>query len=310
MFVFVSQESLKSEWLLFESGYAYGNDVHVVPCCLPGAEMKHLPAPLKLLQAHNVHSAKDLNAITKKCNEVFDTKIPEKFTSQEFASIFRGNTPHGEQISEILWEPLVREINVEIKGPPNGAQIFERLCRRRKLDSFMDRPGTNVKWKKAISAGVALLEESEWFDDVKRERVTGQNECRYTFTLSPRLFGVTAGIIDFWRKKMKVKPYFQMEVSFNYGVCLESITHELTTKLFGSEIRALDENFFLLRDLRFSLARPHPSWKPVDDPHLTIFWVRYLSKIPLEELLIDLLERKVLYLENKHLIGQVFKNKK
>jgi hypothetical protein len=308
MFVFVSREALESEWLLFESGYAYGNDIHVVPYCLPGAEMRHLPAPLKLLQAHNLHCAKDLNSLVKKCNEIFDTKIPEKFSAQEFSSVFRQLELPEERSKPAIWEALVREITAETKGTPNGAKIFGRLCERKKLDCFGDpTPYPNATWREITSAGVTLREESEWFDDLKRERVTGQNEYRYKFTLSPELFGLTAGLIDSWAKKLKISLGFNVEASFNFGVELEQIDHELTTKLFDSEIRALDADWFSFRDLRFSLALPRRSWERRDrHPHLKIYWVKRLSTVPIGELLMTLLSRQVLIIDDKDLSKRVF----
>lgn len=310
MFVFVSREALESEWLLFESGYAYGNGIHVVPYCLPGADMKHLPAPLKLLQAHNLHCAKDLNTLVIKCNQVFDTKIPEKFTAQEFSSVFRQVESPEERSQPAAWEALVREIKVETKSSPNGVEIFRRLCRRKKLDYFSDQTSYPIATRKEItSAGVTLSEESEWYDDLKGIRRVGQNEHRYTFILSPKLFGLTASLIDSWAKKQKIRLGFTVEVGIDFAVALEQADHELTTKLFDSEIRALQSNWFMFRDLRFSLARPGANGRRNSHPHLEIYWVKRLSTLPLGELLMTLLDRQVLLVEDKNLAKQVFGKK-
>jgi hypothetical protein len=87
---------------------------------------------------------------------------------------------------------------------------------------------------------------------------------------------------------------------------IENKPHEPTAKLFGSEIRTLHANWFLFRDLRFSLVRRCDDLgrRPLH-PHLTFHFVRHLSRIPLPELLSTLLERQVLMLETKALAKQV-----
>src|SRR5688572_10690136 len=70
MFVFLSENSVDSRWVLFEAGNAYGKGIPVVPVCLPGFEMKGVPAPLNLMQGFNLHSHASLSNLTRKINEV------------------------------------------------------------------------------------------------------------------------------------------------------------------------------------------------------------------------------------------------
>lgn len=50
MFVFISPHSLRSNWLFFESGFAYSRDIKVVPVGILGVDLGTLSPPLSLLQ--------------------------------------------------------------------------------------------------------------------------------------------------------------------------------------------------------------------------------------------------------------------
>lgn len=291
MFVFVSREALGSEWILFEAGYAYSRDIHVVPYCLPGTEIRHLPSPLKLLQANNLHCAKDFSTLLKKCNEIFDTKIPVKFTAQEFSTIFRQLESPEEKTKTNSWEVIVKDIQAEIEGPPKGADVFAKLCRRKHLDYFREHYGT--AWTRVTSSGVTLNEQSEWLDLEKREHVKPPNQRLYTFTLSPQLFGLTAPIIDLWAKNLKLKYGFRIEVRFQYGVDLERQAHDFTTKLFDSEIQILGADWFGFRDVRFSLRRGNrwDDWTPL------LKLRAKLSDSHFPEIVFALLQREVLLVD-------------
>lgn len=299
MFVFVTREVLQSEWILFEAGYAYSRNVHVVPYCLPGTDLKHLPAPLQLLQASRLHCARDLSTLLKKCNETFQTKIAEKVSAQDFASIFRQAEHSEEKVQARAWEVVVEDIQAQIEGPRDGASVFAALCRRKHLEAF--RESHRTAWTRVTSSGVTLNEQSEWFDSETRKHVEGGERKHYTFTLSPQLLGLTAPLVEAWAKKLRLRFGFHIKVKFNHGVSLERKPHDLTTKLFDSKIEVLDADWFGLQKIRFSLRRGDrfDDWTPLIRMHAKPL----ASCIP--EIVTELLEREVLIVEDRDLVKRL-----
>lgn len=83
MFIFVTPNSLKSDWIYFESGYTYAKGIKVIPVGV-GVDIASIKPPLNLLQGFNVSSCDGLNNILKIINDEFNTTFPESFTEKEF----------------------------------------------------------------------------------------------------------------------------------------------------------------------------------------------------------------------------------
>ncbi len=71
MVVFVTPNSLRSNWIFFESGFVYGKKTRVVPVGFLGVDLAALSPPLSLLQGFNITSEEGLNNILALTNEVF-----------------------------------------------------------------------------------------------------------------------------------------------------------------------------------------------------------------------------------------------
>ena len=56
MFVFVTNNSIDSGWIYFESGFAYSKNIKVIPIGI-GVDIGKISAPLSLLQGFNVTSS-------------------------------------------------------------------------------------------------------------------------------------------------------------------------------------------------------------------------------------------------------------
>ena len=87
MFVWLTPNSVKSNWIYFESGYAYSRDIKVVPIGFDGIKLEELPAPLNLLQGFNINSSSSLNNIIAVINKEFGLT----FTLDLFDDIFYEN---------------------------------------------------------------------------------------------------------------------------------------------------------------------------------------------------------------------------
>ncbi len=87
MFVFTSPESLNSNWIYFESGFAYSSSIKVIPIGIKGIDVGTLPPPLSLLQGFNINSEGGVNNIISIINKEFDCTYPESFSKDEYRDL-------------------------------------------------------------------------------------------------------------------------------------------------------------------------------------------------------------------------------
>jgi hypothetical protein len=109
MFVFVTADSLRSEWIFFESGFAYAKAIRVIPVGFLGADLKGLTPPLSLLQGFNIKSAEGLNNILAIVNTEFNHSHSLSFSNENYQELAAFANPnqlgpfgdHGHLIDEV-----------------------------------------------------------------------------------------------------------------------------------------------------------------------------------------------------------------
>src|SRR5436309_14965004 len=84
MFVFMSEHSINSRWVLFESGGAFLKGIRVVPVGLPGMEVSKLGTPLSPLHGFNLHSRHGLANVVRIINETYGGQIDERSAAEAF----------------------------------------------------------------------------------------------------------------------------------------------------------------------------------------------------------------------------------
>lgn len=86
MFIFVTPNSIKSDWIFFEAGYAYSKGIEVIPVGM-GINVGELNAPLNLLQGFNISSHDSLNNFISVINKKFSLSFREDFVERDFTKI-------------------------------------------------------------------------------------------------------------------------------------------------------------------------------------------------------------------------------
>lgn len=89
--VFITPNSISSNWVYFEAGYSYSKGVRVIPTGFLGVDLSQLGPPLSLLQGFNISSADSLNNLIALTNEQFDHTHKPTFSDEEYTKII-GNT--------------------------------------------------------------------------------------------------------------------------------------------------------------------------------------------------------------------------
>ncbi len=79
MFVWVTPNSIKSDWIYFESGYAYSRGIKVIPIGFDGTKLEEVTPPLSILQGFNINSSSGLNNIVAVINKEFGYSFPDIF---------------------------------------------------------------------------------------------------------------------------------------------------------------------------------------------------------------------------------------
>lgn len=87
MFVFISPNSLRSNWIYFESGFAYSKGVKVIPIGINGIDIGKLAPPINLLQGFNITSHEGLNNIITIINREFTSSFPEDFQPEDHQNL-------------------------------------------------------------------------------------------------------------------------------------------------------------------------------------------------------------------------------
>ena len=135
MYVFITPNSIKSDWIYFESGFAYSKKVRVIPIGF-GVDISELRPPLNLLQGFNLTSYEGLNNIVKIINDECRTKFSEDFQEKDYLKLKNySNFINNQQ----LWKYVncfttslyrYKIINTDKKKPttiPDIAQAYEKV---------------------------------------------------------------------------------------------------------------------------------------------------------------------------------------
>lgn len=83
MFVFVTPNSIKSEWIYFEAGYAYSKEIEVIPVGI-GVHIGELKAPLNLLQGFDILSCDSMNNFISIINKKFFLTFKDDFEESDY----------------------------------------------------------------------------------------------------------------------------------------------------------------------------------------------------------------------------------
>ncbi len=92
MFVFLSPNSIHSNWVYFEAGYVYSKGIEVVPVGVFGFDLLQMKPPLSLLQGFNISKYESLNNFMFILNKAFGHTHEAHFTEKEHNDIFESNT--------------------------------------------------------------------------------------------------------------------------------------------------------------------------------------------------------------------------
>ncbi len=120
MFVFLTPNSIQSNWIFFEAGYAYSKGITVVPVGFLGTDLNQIAPPLSLLQGFNITNQDSLNNLISTINKEYGFTFNDVFTEEEYIDLTGLSNPY---ITHPLGEysEFIDEISVTLADNSNLA---------------------------------------------------------------------------------------------------------------------------------------------------------------------------------------------
>jgi hypothetical protein len=287
MFVFVSPSSIRSSWIHFESGYAYSKGISVVPIGILGIDLGQIAPPLSLLQGFNITSVSGLNNLIAIINKSFEHSHDEAFTLEEFDSIFAVSTSNKNLSIMKRFAGAIN--NIQIISNDRGDTELEMLAQ------FLEGQGVEYnKWTKTITTyGVTAAIKQNYVDRKHYLEIIISNE----------LAKVTLPIIsEFMINTLSAsEEILLIEIEFVNTVSLFQGYHNITARLYGTEISLGIDETLQYKDITFKLDRK--TWFSNEgvvqgNAYLRIDCkVGHLNSLDLEGLLEILFAQGVLWIE-------------
>jgi hypothetical protein len=141
MFVFVTENSIISNWIYFEAGFAYSKGIEVIPVGI-GIDIGALKAPLNLLQGFNIISGDSLNNFITVINKKFDYKFNEAFNSNDYDEI---NEITSQSNNCVQFDSIIRSISSELLSEYNdskGGKVYYDIDKYfERIIDFLDTEG-------------------------------------------------------------------------------------------------------------------------------------------------------------------------
>jgi len=235
MFVLLSPNSIRSTWIYFEAGFTYSKSIEVVPIGVLGIDLSQLPPPMSLLQGFNINSVESLNNIISVINRKFESSHKEKFSEDEYAEIFGlAETKHNAIFQDYL--PLINEISTEI--PVNVSDAFRII-------------GDYLAYKK-----VEYQSSEKMLDTYGISILETQNNL-WLLKLDPDLTDLTFPLLNEIIKLIGGSSFecYPFSIDFMPKVnCIEE-KHKVTSRIYKTEIKILDNYYFDYRKIAFKIGR-------------------------------------------------------
>lgn len=237
MFVFVSPNSIKSNWLYFESGFTYSKGIKVIPIGLNGIDIGQIGPPINLLQGFNITSHEGLNNIITIINNEFDTTYETKFDVENFKDLNKLSN----NLSSTLYNYHIDYISIilgEITNIELSSTAFQQI-----VDYFEE-----VKIKYSVSNSTNIFLKGMQFMNFENRIEVKIDELN----LKDSLDIINNIITRIYNPPLKI---FWFSIIFNENIELLTSNFKLSSRLglLGIEMSETNEKFYNYKTIRFGL---------------------------------------------------------
>jgi hypothetical protein len=234
-------------------------------------DFNRVTPPLGLLQGFNLHSYEALGNLARTCNEVFELKMDEEFTKEQFEVAFLGSSStDNNYFGRSTW--FIEHIYVQSERkiiPAN--ETFDPMPKlmeiiyASKMEAVM-REGNDgySRWAKQVELPGCIVSITKIHQAPARKAATANqpatenppmNHFEIVSNISPELFHLNAPILDQWYAQAALSHSDSVSIRFENNILVEETRSRLTTKLFKSGVRLVDNQKFDFEGLHFSFTK-------------------------------------------------------
>lgn len=243
MFVFVTPNSLRSNWIFFESGFTYSRGIKVVPVGLLGIDIGTLRPPMSLLQGFNVTSEEGLDNLIVIVNDEFKHKHQVGFTDGDFTEIVGTDSVRSAEALGQYWQNI-EEIRIvatwDRSSAPSGAEVKQEI-HQTLLDNKCDLKAD----QKSIFCHGATV-----------SAIDGKDNFGLKITIDPLIVSASQELCNVCFSSLPENTALISHVAvFHLNVDFVSARQNLTARLFGTNVRFGKEDSMIWNDLSFKIGR-------------------------------------------------------
>jgi hypothetical protein len=292
MIVFVSPNSLRSNWTFFESGYAYSKGIRVVPVGFLGVDLLTLPPPLSLLQGFNITSEEGLNNLIAVTNDAFGHSHEAKFTSEEYHEICLSSGVLSSQVFA-NYGSLIDNIRIEL-SQEEGLDI-EPVLALDHIEEMLKKDGNEYTRSKV----------SLDFHGVSIKAPRGSSAQPLEISIDPGIADVSIPLVEKAIRKVRSVGINGIHMRLDFVPIVQCLTeqHKVTGRVYGSDVKLASDNQFIRQDIEFHMAysvkfKQATGFERGATYLSMIFHCDEIPLIQIRKLLEFLFERGLLYLES------------
>jgi len=256
VFVFVTPNSITSNWMHFEAGFAYSRNAKVVPVCF-GLDVNLLKAPLSIFQGFNVTSENELNKLVAIVNEQYGYDFKHCFSEHDYSEILNCQDSL-QSVTEL--EDIIGSLGYYLQDEKNehGRIILSVAEFYEKIKTYLRSNGTS--YSTSCKNSPATKEETIVVYGIKivyRKQVTARDDITITLSLYNLSKSLPLCLNMIKLQTAKYLPFLILNLNpgYKYLPLLEDINAILSE--YPREYR-IEENIIgqyvdLARNMRFSI---------------------------------------------------------
>jgi hypothetical protein len=234
MFVFISPNSIKSNWIYFESGFSYSKDIRVIPIGILGLDIGKLSPPMSLLQGFNLHNYEGINNIISILNSEFSCNYKTDFSEIEGEKLNRTTSFYNSIEDDIIDKIDYIEtdiISILQDNPLNGnpIEIFNAYL-------------SNLGIKKVVNASTNQIFLSGMEVNVKQNPQSKMDEFNIKIdllTLTENI-NIVSGLLPLIYTKPLAK--YWMYIYFNESIELLTTNYKISARLNKNGVEMSEHN--------------------------------------------------------------------
>ena len=262
MFVFVTPNSLQSNWIYFESGFAYSKGIEVIPIAI-SSDIALLKPPLNLLQGFNLDSFDSMNNIISIINKKFSFSFTECFIEKDYSEIVQNNLFE----ENFNWDDMIKMIKFSIYSSSvndDGKEIKFDLARiHEKIIQYLDdndykysigRDYLNNSIKTLLVLGIKISYKPTYIPTTVNSRETPGD---ITFLISPcnfdKSFQLLKELLSMIKEDENSYLWFSFSPQYNIIEDEEKFSSIISKHLDDFSYIKKQPRSYLYNDLRFGV---------------------------------------------------------